>query len=156
MIAASMEAARRACLSRPLRPTRLAQTSADRKAWPAPYCSFLGSLRAARNHRESASFLGAVEPTFGIVDRIRGQVGRPSSFTSVRLNPCQQVALTGLLAPARHAHTAIVEASAASAGLFSLSRAQRARAPCDQLSGSLPVFHRVCSGLLGQRKPCGR
>jgi hypothetical protein len=59
-------------------------------------------------------------------------------------------------APGRHVHTAIVEASVASAELFSLSRAQRARAPCDQLSGSFPVFNRVCSGLLGQRKQCGR
>src|SRR5262245_44194055 len=56
--------------------------------------------------------------------------------------------------PERHAHTAIFEASVASAELFSLS--QRTRAPCDQLSGSFPVFHGVCSGLLGQRKPCGR
>src|SRR5262249_45779373 len=56
--------------------------------------------------------------------------------------------------PERHAHTAIFEASVASAELFSLS--QRARAPCDQLSGSFPVFHGVCSGLLGQRKQRGR
>src|SRR5215471_20654948 len=69
--------------------------------------------------------------------------------------PCQRVAHSlAYWPPERHAHTAIFEASGAAAELFSLS--QRARAPCDQLSGSFPVFHRVCSGPLGQRKPSDR
>jgi hypothetical protein len=129
--------------------------------WPAACCSFFGSLgeplviiRVLEHRalglgivyllRESASFLRAVEPVLGIIDRMKGHAGRPEPFhlriTHSRATGCT---LIGILATGRHAHTAIVEASAASAGLFSLSRAQRARAPCDQLSGSFPVFHRV-------------
>ena len=48
--------------------------------------------------RKSASFLSALEPVLGIVDRIRGHAGRPSGFTSVHTAALTGCALIGLLA----------------------------------------------------------